>query len=379
MKGQNTTNELIEIVDENLQAPTECQQKVTTFLGVELISVTNLLSLAPRQYFVKDLLLFGQVSMLAGPPNVGKTSIIASIAGHASLGDSFAGRKVAKAATLYVAAEDPYGVAERGAAVLGTAKDDALPFEIYPQPVDLTDTQAMECFGRALGEYIASKGPERLFLVFDTLNLCLGDGDENSSRDMGRAISNAQRLARHHNVHVMIVHHANHSDPQKPRGSSAMIGNIDTLLTLNTAQTQNGEKVIVLQQQKQRSMARGEPLLFDLTAIQIDVDADGDPITLPLAVPRSGDLGQVVTSTPKAGKTGDERSNHLYAVLGQLDANDPGKWHAWASIRDKVAGPFEELKSKPDALRKALARARETLEADKRIEVAEDGSVRIRP
>jgi len=216
-------------------------------------------------------------------------------------------------------------------------------------------------------------------LVFDTLNLCLGDGDENSSRDMGRAISNAQRLARNQNVHVMIVHHATHSDPGKPRGSSAMTGNVDTLLTLNAAETQSGEKVIEVQQPKQRSMPKGKSLLFDLTAVEIGVDTDGDPITLPLALPRDTDGEQVIAMSRKTGRTGDERSSHLYACLGMLDANDPGKWHAWASIRDKVSGPFEELKSKPDALRKALTRARETLEADRRIEVAEDGSVRIRP
>jgi len=69
MKGQITTNELIEIVDETSQESTERQKKATMFLGRELLSITGMMSLAPREYLVKNLLLFGQVSMLAGPPN----------------------------------------------------------------------------------------------------------------------------------------------------------------------------------------------------------------------------------------------------------------------------------------------------------------------
>lgn len=348
------------------------------FMGEELISVNGLTGITSRDYLVKDLLLFGQVSMLAGPPNMGKTSIIASIAAHAALGEPLGNRKVAHAATLYVAAEDPQGVAERGAAVLRQRRNEALPFDIFPKSLDLTESSVMDWFSKAVGDYKASRSIDKLFLVFDTLNLCLGDGDENSSRDMGRAISNAQKIARQHNAHVMIVHHATHSDPEKPRGSSAMIGNCDTLLILNEARTKTGEAVIALHQRKQRSLMRGDPLLFKLTAVEVGHDTDGDPITMPVAL-HCDDGTDIVAALKSKDKKGlDERAEHLLDLLRQKEAESTGGFHSLQTLRDEVTGPFQVLLSKPESLRKALARAREVLMTAKLIEVADDGTLRVK-
>lgn len=348
------------------------------FLGKELISANSLCSMAPREYLVKDLLLFGQVSMLAGPPNTGKTSVIAMIAGHAALGEAIGDRKVTQAGTLYVAAEDPIGVAERGSAVLGKRRSEALPFDIIPSSIDLTDSVMIERFGQELGRYMKARGLEKIFIVFDTLNLCLGDGDENSSRDMGKAISNAQKLALEHNAHVMIVHHATHSDPEKPRGSSAMIGNCDTLLVLNEARTTEGEAVIAVQQKKQRSLARGEPLMFKIASIEVGQDTDGDPITLPVAQPVVG--ATPMAKQPKGGSSSDSdaRAHHLLHTLREMEQEKSGAFHSATTLRSKVAGPFNALLDKPDSLRKAIARAIDSLLKQGLIEKADDGSIRVK-
>lgn len=348
------------------------------FMGKELISANSLCSMKPRAYLVKDLLLFGQVSMLAGPPNTGKTSVIAMIAGHAALGDAIGDRKVTQVATLYVAAEDPIGVAERGSAVLGKRRGDALPFDIIPSSIDLTDSAMIERFGQELGRYMKARGLEKIFIVFDTLNLCLGDGDENSSRDMGKAISNAQKLALEHSAHVMIVHHATHSDPEKPRGSSAMIGNCDTLLVLNEARTTEGEAVIAVQQKKQRSLARGEPLMFKIAAVEVGQDTDGDPITLPVAQPVIGATPMVKQPKGNGSTDTDARVQHLLETLRDLEREKSGAFHSATSLRSQVAGPFNALLDKPDSLRKAIARASDTLLKQGLIEKADDGLLRVK-
>ena len=352
--------------------------KADRFMNEVLISVNGLSHLAPREYLVKDLLLFGQVSMLAGPPNTGKTSIITLIAGHAALGEPIGNRKVAHAPTLYVAAEDPRGVAERGAAVLGERRREALPFDVLPCTIDLTDCEQMEQFGQELKKHMAKNYVERLFLVFDTLNLCLGDGDENSSRDMGKAISNARKIAERANVHVMIVHHTTHSDPAKPRGSTAMIGNCDTLLVLGEAKTSDGETAIAVYQQKQRSLTKGEPVLFQIAAVDVGFDTDGDAITLPMAVPVKGEAR--IAPTPKGQSTGegDIRAQHLIETLRRLDTNNPGAYHAPADLKSEVAGPFTPLRGNNDSLRKAIARAIDMLEKQNLIEKADNGALRVK-
>lgn len=347
------------------------------FMSKELISANTLCSMKPREYLVKNLLLFGQVSMLAGPPNTGKTSIIAMIAGHAALGDALGDRKVSRVATLYVAAEDPVGVAERGSAILGSRRGDALPFDIVPSSIDLTCGEMMKRFGREVAKYMKSHDLEKIFIVFDTLNLCLGDGDENSSRDMGKAISNAQQIALQNNAHVMIVHHATHSDPEKPRGSSAMMGNCDTLLILNEARTTEGDTVIAVHQKKQRSLVKGEPMMFKIEAVEVGHDTDGDPITLPVARPVCSGATIVTPTKGSSASDSDARVQHLLATLKRLDNSEIGSFHAVASLRSIVTGPFKPLHDKPDSLRKAVARAIETLLKNGLVEKAPDGSVRV--
>lgn len=348
------------------------------FMNEDLISVNGLCNLAPREYLVKDLLLFGQVSMLAGPPNTGKTSIITLIAGHAALGDPIGTRKVAHVPTLYVAAEDPRGVAERGATVLGERRREALPFDVLPRTIDLTDSEQMERFGQELKKHMAKNYVERLFLVFDTLNLCLGDGDENSSRDMGKAISNARTIAEKNNVHVMIVHHTTHSDPAKPRGSTAMIGNCDTLLVLGETKTSDGETAIAVYQQKQRSLTKGEPLLFKIAAVNAGFDTDGDAITLPMAVPLEGEASIAPISKGQPSGEADIRAQHLCETLRRLNTVNPGAYHAPADLKSEVAGPFTPLRGNNDSLRKAIARAIDILEKQGHIEKATNGAVRVK-
>lgn len=349
------------------------------FMGTKLVSVNKMGRIKVRPYLVKDLLLFGQVSILAGPPNTGKTSIIASIAAHSAAGQPLGKRQVAKAATLYVAAEDPQGVAERGSAILKRQRRRKLPFDIIDRAIDLTDRAEMIKFSVEIGQYMKRRRLRRLFIVFDTLNLCIGDGDENSARDMGRAISNAQRVARTHNAHVLIVHHSTASEPGRPRGSTAMIGNTDSLLILADGANEDGRQFIVVKQEKQRSMRKGDPLLFELQAIEVGKDTDGDPITLPMALPardaHAADL--VVRQKAKKGVRPD-RARHLLAVLKQLDGKTPGAFHAVAEIRACLAGPFENVRDNADSLRKALKSACDDLIAEGKAETTPDGCIRIK-
>ena len=350
------------------------------FMGTTLVSVNRLGRIKVRPYLVKDLLLFGQVSILAGPPNTGKTSIIASIAAHGAVGGHIGNRKVAKCATLYVAAEDPQGVAERGSAILKRQHQRKLPFDVMDRAIDLTDRAEMGRFSTEIGRYMKLRRLKRLFIVFDTLNLCIGDGDENSSRDMGKAISNAQRVARTHNAHVLIVHHSTASEPGRPRGSTAMIGNTDSLLMLADAANDDGQKFIVVKQEKQRSMRKGDPLLFELQAVEVGKDTDGDPITLPMALPAEGVTPDDIVTKPVRGGSGigPVRAKHLLSVLKGLDRTTPGVFHNVADIRDKLGDPFAPVKGNPDTLRKAVKRASDDLLAEGKIERHPDGALRIR-
>lgn len=370
----------MDVIENNPGGPKPPQNNRNIFMGTRLVSVNRLGRMKIRPYLVKNLLLFGQVSILAGPPNTGKTSVIASIAAHSAAGEPLGGRQVAKCATLYVAAEDPQGVAERGAAIL--KRQDChrkRPFDILDRAIDLTDRSQMDWFTKEITLYMKRRRLRHLFIVFDTLNLCIGDGDENSARDMGRAVSNAQRLARTCNAHVLIVHHSTASEPGRPRGSTAMIGNTDSLLMLADGASEEGRQFIVVKQEKQRSMRKGDPVMFELQAVEVGQDTDGDPITLPMAVPTSdASPKDIQTRVNKVGQgVRPARAKHLLAVLAKLDAAHPGAFHGLADIRPQLAGPFDSAMSNPDTLRKAVKRASDDLLAEGKIARRPDGTLRI--
>lgn len=201
------------------------------FLGKPLLSVAKFRPEINRPYLAKNLLLEAQVSLLVGPPNIGKSSVVAALAASISTGRALGKIAVKRGVVLYTAAEDRNGVAERAFGFFQTHAADIADFEIHGSPVDLTDEGEMKRFAGEAAIFARERRAERMLIVFDTLNLCIGDGDENSSRDMSRVIGHAQRLARMTRAHVMLVHHTSLADNGRPRGSSAMHGNIDTIPT----------------------------------------------------------------------------------------------------------------------------------------------------
>ena len=82
-------------------------------LGCNTISANDHAPDPDPQYIVQHLLFPGQVSMFAGPSNLGKSAIIASIAAHVAMGRDICGMRVSRSAILYIAAEAPKGVLNR--------------------------------------------------------------------------------------------------------------------------------------------------------------------------------------------------------------------------------------------------------------------------
>jgi len=248
-----------------------------------------------RRYLVKGLLQTKQVSMLAGPSNLGKSAFVASLASHISQGKDFNYQKITKSAVLYIAAEDSEGIADRCFPFFQETPTSApfpplpiysAPFKILPRTIDLSNSEEIERLTCEVNDLLIRSGFFNIFIVIDTLNLCIGEADENSSKDMGRVINNAQKLAQDTNGHVMIVHHTGAQANSRPRGSSALTANVDTLLTLQKADTkkhpQYSAGTIIVSQQKQRRIKIGKDIAYKIKPYKIGKDPDGDMITVPI-------------------------------------------------------------------------------------------------
>lgn len=334
-----------------------------SFMGKDLRCVNTHEINRDRAYIVKNLLLAGQVSILCGAPNTGKSAVIAAAASHIAMGRDFAGHKASRAAVLYIAAEDPDGIADRAYPYLRAGVSAASPFHIYPHPINLCVANDVRSFIEEAAAYQTATACERLFIVIDTLNLCIGDGDENSARDMGIAMGNAQRIARATGAHIMIIHHTAGHDGSRPRGSTAMEGNVDTLLTLQRADENQPEGVVFISQRKQRSVRKGYQIAFKIDAFDAGEDSEGDALTVPMAVPFRPSSSLVAEKRKTAAKPSqfDERCEDVKRVLGDLAKNNPRDWFDAATIRSHTGTPFNALRDNTESLSRVVRKVLDAL------------------
>ena len=350
----------------------------TVFMGEGLLSVNGHQLNRDRRYIVKGLLMAGQVSMLCGAPNTGKSAVIAAVAAHVAKGRDFAGYRTCRAAVLYVAAEDANGIADRAHPYLNAGMTTASPFNIFPLPINLSSDIQVDQFIDELIAYQKASECDRLLVVIDTLNLCIGEGDENSARDMGRAIGNAQRVARETGAHVMIIHHTAGHDGNRPRGSTAMEGNVDTLLTLHRADEKQPDGVVFIAQRKQRSVQKGDPIAFRIQAFDGGVDSEGDPLTVPMAVPFEPKSSLAPQTKKKQFKPSqaDERLSDLRRVFTDLSTARPNEWFDTATIRDNTGVPFNNVRDNMESLGRVVRKGLDALLKTGEIERNKDGRYR---
>lgn len=305
----------------NLQG-TQAPQR-PRILGQETILANTHRPNPDPDYIVQRFLFPGEVSMFAGPSNLGKSAIVASIAAHVAMGRDFCGMRVSRAAILYVAAEAARGVLKRAFPFLCKNSGKAAAFEVLDMPVDLSDSELIKRFAADAKAFRDYHGCDDLVVVFDTLNLCMGDGDENSSRDTGRVLANANYLAKTTNAHVLIVHHMGASETSRPRGSTTLTANVDTGFTLHKADETHPDGTVFIRVHKQREDENPAPLAFKIKGFEIGYNRHGEKTTVPWEVPFKPDSSliesQAIKSANKSGPTlASRRAKDLLRVLTDL-------------------------------------------------------------
>ncbi|SLN42363.1 hypothetical protein PSA7680_02116 [Pseudoruegeria aquimaris] len=351
-------------------------------LGCETISANAFQPDPDPDYIVQRFLFPGEVSMFAGPSNLGKSAIVASIAAHVAMGRDFCGMRVSRAAILYVAAEAAKGVLKRAYPFLSQRSAKAAAFAVLDMAVDLSNQQEVQRFATDAANFRDYHGCENLMIVFDTLNLCMGDGDENSSRDTGRVLANATYLAKTTNAHVLIVHHMGASETSRPRGSTTLTANVDTGFTLHKADDTQPDGTVFIRVHKQREDEKPAPMAFQIKGFEIGKNRHGERTTVPWAVPFRPDSSLVEESPTKASKKAGPtistlRAKDLLRVLTELHKQDGGEWHKPKEIGQMSGEPFNSIRGNADTMRKKVRAALDALLAEGRIEESGKG-VRLR-
>ena len=116
----------------------------------------------------------------------------------------------------------------------------------------------------------ADFGQKCVLIVIDTLARAMAGGDENTSADMGKFVRNCDKLREAIGATVNIIHHTGKDKAKGARGSSALRAATDTEIEIDVG------KLAVT---KQRDMAKGEEMRFELEPVEIGHRSDGKIVT----------------------------------------------------------------------------------------------------
>lgn len=178
----------------------------------------------PRHvWLVRDVFHGGEVIILWGESQAGKTALLLDMVAAIASGSDWAGHPVTRTNVIYVALEGQIGVRTRVQALehdRGVSHLEGIHYVFNPCNV-ASEADVNELALTALKH-------DAKFIVIDTLSASIaGMAEENSNSAMAGMIANVQRLTQMTGAAVLLVHHCGNDPKRGARGAYALHANPD--------------------------------------------------------------------------------------------------------------------------------------------------------
>lgn len=182
----------------------------------EMFDTFGLDTLPDPRWLIRDWLELDSVARIVGKSRHGKTFVALDMAAHVALGKTWNGAEVEQGLVLYLAAEGGLGIKKRLRAWESHHKTRVRNFRVLPRPVQSTTHE-----WNVLVEACRKLKPVMIFL--DTQARVTVGLEENSAKDMGAFVDEAEKLRAATGACVIPVHHLGHNGSEG-RGSTAVYG-----------------------------------------------------------------------------------------------------------------------------------------------------------
>ncbi len=206
----------------------------------------------PIVYLVDGLLQRGGLSLIAGKPKVGKSTLVKHLLAAIDRGDDFLGRTTKRGTSLYLALEEMESEVKDHFKILKVSSDS----KIMVHATYVNDPQLI-----GLKKAIAAHEPQ--LVVIDTLfRYIVGVKDNNSYQQVNEALEPLRRLARDTDTHIMFIHHASKGlslGTDSILGSTAIFATVDTGIVL----AESGKNRIISSRQRYGKPITETVLLFN--------------------------------------------------------------------------------------------------------------------
>jgi AAA domain len=246
----------------------------------KFLLLDDLNSLSEPSDFIEGLLCDGQLSVLYGDANVGKSFIALDFALRVALGWKCHGREVDRGLVVYIAGEGAGGMRRRVDAFLkhhGIHEIANVPFALIPYTVNFRDQSNVDDLVKTIREAAARLGVPVRWVIVDTLSRALAGGNENAPDDMGALVRGADQVRLATGAHLTFVHHTGKDDSKGARGHSLLRAAVDT--EIEVWRSKGTEGAIGVTVTKQRDLEIGRGFAFKLLRVELGTNAREKLIT----------------------------------------------------------------------------------------------------
>lgn len=244
-------------------------QSEQTTQSFTLLGIGELAALPPADYLIKGVLPKSGIAAIYGPSGSGKTFVALDLLMAIACKTDWFGYRVKNAPVTYIGLEGKNGINNRIKAWQIKNNQSPRNFKVILNRFDLRKLADVYALALAIKNANMASG----VVVIDTLNQATPGADENSSIDMGVAISHLHRLQECLDGLVLIIHHTGKNAAQGLRGHSSLKAALDANIEI----IGGDKRVIVIEKVKDGEDGQNHP--FRLAVHTLGVDGDGEPIT----------------------------------------------------------------------------------------------------
>lgn len=233
------------------------------------LSMEEVLALPPVEWRVKGWLTTDGFAVAYGAPGSFKSFIALDLGLCIAYGQPWKGCEVKQGGVLYVAGEGVRGLKRR---MLAWQKKHKMvgvdaPFRLLPASVNLTDAEHVSRVVRTALAAAEAEGFPVALVVIDTVARAIAGADENSAQDMGRMVAAVDHIRDHCSTAILGIHHSGKDKERGARGSSALLGAVDTMIRVDRA---DGTLSVTVKVEKQKDDEPPADLILEGEKIPLD-------------------------------------------------------------------------------------------------------------
>lgn len=220
-------------------------------------------------WLVDGLLIRGGISLIAGSPKSGKSTITRQLSKAVVNGELFLDRPVKKGKVLYLALEESEALLKEQLTKIGIKQDNDIMFHVGP----ISSGNIYDSLTEIITNYKAD------LLVIDTLLLLAQFENINDYNNTYVTMAKYCNIARNTGCHIVCLHHQNKGEDRGVNsilGSSGLMAAVDNFILFNTIRGRSSYRKISSFQRGGRPMVDLElKYLPEIDQYEISANQDG--------------------------------------------------------------------------------------------------------